>query len=704
MSEAKLKQAGAALTWIYNGHSYGLFKTAKTWNDASSFAKSIGGYLTKVDDNNENKSIYAKVSTSFSTSDQSKSMAPDGGQAAYVWLGASDSASEGSWKWAKDNATLATTRSEWGAGTAFGSYIKEPDNSYNQDFLALGMTKWPNFEGYGKIGSPGQWNDVQGGNTLYFVVEMDAITNKDTTAPKLVSLTPTDNAKNVAVNANFVLKFSETVKAGTGSFVIKSGSKTVATIAANDNSQVTYSGSTVTINPKSDLANNTSYSVTAASEVITDSAGNKWTGTGSNPYDFTTILGSKYWTKLLGSSSFDFTTSLTTGTDGAIYVAGSTTGNLDGQSNKGSEDAFITKYKPDGTKVWTKMLGTSGNDSAYALTTGADGAIYVAGYTQGNLDGQSNNGEDDVFVTKYNSDGAWAWTKLLGTSVSGSSDERAHALTTGADGAIYVAGFTTGNLDGQSNQGGLTDAFVTKYKPDGTKVWTKLLGTSSYEEAYGLTTGTDGAIYVAGDTEGDLDGQGNKGSYDSFIMKLNDIPSSSYKPSAQKIAKVGSVSTDKLSSVGNITGSKNSDVLTGNDADNVISGDAGADTLTGGLGSDSLYGGSDKIKDVFDFNAIAESKTGTARDKVYDFVTKIDKIDLSGIDANTAKTKAGDQAFLFNNTTAKANSVWYKVADVDGDKKSNDLIIYGDVDGNTKADFEIGLVGVVKLVQADFVL
>jgi serralysin len=116
----------------------------------------------------------------------------------------------------------------------------------------------------------------------------------------------------------------------------------------------------------------------------------------------------------------------------------------------------------------------------------------------------------------------------------------------------------------------------------------------------------------------------------------------------------------------------------------------------------------DKVKDVFDFNAIAESRTGTARDKVYDFVTKIDQIDLSGIDANVntnkATAKAGDQAFLFNGTTAKANSVWYKVADVDGDKKANDLIVYGDVDGNATADFEIGLVGVTSLTSADFVL
>jgi hypothetical protein len=97
---------------------------------------------------------------------------------------------------------------------------------------------------------------------------------------------------------------------------------------------------------------------------------------------------------------------------------------------------------------------------------------------------------------------------------------------------------------------------------------------------------------------------------------------------------------------------------------------------------------------------------GTARDKVYDFIAKIDKIDLSGIDANTATTKTatGDQGFFFNNTTAKANSVWYKVVDVDGNTATKDIVIYGDVNGNTTADFEIGLVGVTSIAATDFVL
>jgi len=155
----------------------------------------------------------------------------------------------------------------------------------------------------------------------------------------------------------------------------------------------------------------------------------------------------------------------------------------------------------------------------------------------------------------------------------------------------------------------------------------------------------------------------------------------------------------------NGTGNALANTLTGNAAGNTLKGEAGSDILYGGLGSDSLYGGAgDKVKDVFDFNTITESKTGTTRDKVYDFVTKIDKIDLSGIDANTAAANTDDQAFLFSGTTAKANSVWYKKVDVDGSSATKDIVIYGDVDGNTTADFEIGLVGVTSIDATDFVL
>jgi Ca2+-binding RTX toxin-like protein len=155
-------------------------------------------------------------------------------------------------------------------------------------------------------------------------------------------------------------------------------------------------------------------------------------------------------------------------------------------------------------------------------------------------------------------------------------------------------------------------------------------------------------------------------------------------------AKIG---TDTLSGIENVIAGNYDDLIKGNTAANV---------LTGGLGCDSLYGGVDKVRDVFDFNEIAESKVGKARDKVYNFVKGTDDIDLETIDANTKVL--GDQAFRSLYTKATANALWYSAKDVDGSAATKDIIVYGDVNGDAMADFEIGLVGVTSIIAADFVL
>ena len=156
--------------------------------------------------------------------------------------------------------------------------------------MALGLENWPFGYSTGQgYGNAGQWNDLQGTTKLYFVVEKEGSTaGTDTTAPLLSSISPTQSATGVGVSSNFVLTFNETVKAGTGSFIVKSGTNTIATVSATDTSQVTFNGSTVTINPASDLAYGTSYTVTAAAGVIKDSAGNSWSGTATTPFSFTT--------------------------------------------------------------------------------------------------------------------------------------------------------------------------------------------------------------------------------------------------------------------------------------------------------------------------------------------------------------------------------------------------------------------------------
>src|SRR5258706_221024 len=112
----------------------------------------------------------------------------------------------------------------------------------------------------------------------------------DVTPPTLSMTNPADNSTNVAVSANLVLTFSENVKAGAGSVVIHKASdgSIVASIAINDASQVSFTGSTLTINPASDLAPGTHYYVTMTSGVVQDLASNAYAGlSAATDFDFT---------------------------------------------------------------------------------------------------------------------------------------------------------------------------------------------------------------------------------------------------------------------------------------------------------------------------------------------------------------------------------------------------------------------------------
>ena len=226
--------------------------------------------------------------------------------------------------------------------------------------------------------------------------------------------------------------------------------------------------------------------------------------------------GTPSWTRLLGTGEYDRAFALAASGDGAIYVAGSSEGNLDGQTHQGSGDIFLTRYQADGIKSWSRLLGTGAEEAATALTTGGDGSIYVAGYTRGGLDGQSNSGGSDGFMSKYSATGNRLWTRLLGTS----SEDRATALVRGGDGAIYVAGYTNGSLHGEISNGG-SDGFLSKYDANGTRLWTKLLGGAAPDQAMALTIGADGAIYVGGYSEGSLHGQTSNGGVDAFISRYD---------------------------------------------------------------------------------------------------------------------------------------------------------------------------------------
>ncbi|WP_309475772.1 M10 family metallopeptidase [Pseudomonas sp. B21-010] len=132
-------------------------------------------------------------------------------------------------------------------------------------------------------------------------------------------------------------------------------------------------------------------------------------------------------------------------------------------------------------------------------------------------------------------------------------------------------------------------------------------------------------------------------------------------------------------------------VLIGNAGRNVLDGGAGNDILSGGQGTDSLTGGDGS--DRFVFNTLAELGLGSASDTISDFNSlQGDKLDLSKLDANLLTAFTDSFSFIDSNDFTAA-----------GQLRFVDQVLYGNVNGDLGADFEIQLVGVNTLTANDLI-
>jgi Ca2+-binding RTX toxin-like protein len=124
------------------------------------------------------------------------------------------------------------------------------------------------------------------------------------------------------------------------------------------------------------------------------------------------------------------------------------------------------------------------------------------------------------------------------------------------------------------------------------------------------------------------------------------------------------------------------------------------------MGADNLTGGADA--DVFVLNSASESGVGAAaRDLITDFVTGVDTLDFSGIDARIGfgAGLSGNQAFTFNGTAGAAiTGAAQLVYHYEGTGADAITVIQGNVNSNLAPDFEVALTGHVNLQAADIVL
>ena len=187
-----------------------------------------------------------------------------------------------------------------------------------------------------------------------------------------------------------------------------------------------------------------------------------------------------------------------TGPDGSVYVLADLDGTTpDGHVVKGTGDTALLRYDSAGALTYTRTLGAASQAGGYALSVSPDGSsVAVAGAVTGALDGASgaDPAKADTFVSVFDADqGVESWT----TRAGGAGDDRPAALAWGADGALYVAGRTDGGLPGAAAAGG-TDAYVQGFSRTGARTFATVYGGAGTDAAAGLVVTPDGALVTAG--------------------------------------------------------------------------------------------------------------------------------------------------------------------------------------------------------------
>ena len=177
------RAAAADFGFTFNGHSYQFVQSNLSWINATAAAKTRNvagslGYLVEINDAAENAEVISRLLANIPPAQFSSTRAPDGGNGAYVWLGATDRAVEGTWLldgdgngagpqfWngTKTGSAVGGLYNNWGTQTV----RNEPDNFNNQDAAVISLDGWP-------LGPVGQWNDVAEGNALFYLVEFNAV-------------------------------------------------------------------------------------------------------------------------------------------------------------------------------------------------------------------------------------------------------------------------------------------------------------------------------------------------------------------------------------------------------------------------------------------------------------------------------------------------------------------------------------------------
>lgn len=178
-------------------------------------------------------------------------------------------------------------------------------------------------------------------------------------------------------------------------------------------------------------------------------------------------------------------------------------------------DIFIAKYNANGMCLWAKNL--PGSVSPKFIEFGG-GAIYIAGLFRDNMDIDASttgaavitsNGEDDIFMAKYDLNGNYSNGKAIGGTLSEKITDFKFHLN-----QIHITGVFSETADFDPSPtanfnltvaAGASDSFVAKYNDNLQFTFAFSVSGDGVENIASINFNANGSIFITGNTAGTTD-------------------------------------------------------------------------------------------------------------------------------------------------------------------------------------------------------
>lgn len=216
------------------------------------------------------------------------------------------------------------------------------------------------------------------------------------------------------------------------------------------------------------------------------------------------------WSRSFGDAASQVVNAVAVDEMGSVYVTGTFSGTTDFGGGPidaaGSEsDLFVAKYDTDGAHVWSRRFGDSSRQNGLAIAVGSGGEIVVAGTFAGSIDLGSEFLEatdgSDIFLLVLEPDGS----PRYGRSHVGIGTDIPTAVSVDAAGNIILGGYFDGDVAFGGDllfSAGEDDIFIAKFLPSGDHVWSYAFGELGNDRLSALSVDSGGNVAMTGTLSG----------------------------------------------------------------------------------------------------------------------------------------------------------------------------------------------------------